>query len=524
MICTFKLDFKYKLPSHPVYLIVTVLLLLSTLFISSCSKSHSDIDKTIRFGLSNTPVTFDPRYATDAVSSRINRLIYQRLVDFDEQTKVIPSLASWQQLSPIHYRFKLINASQFHHGKQLTMRDVKATYENVLTDKKISPHRNSIKHIKRIDLLDDNTLDFHLSHPDSLFPSLLLIAVLPADLLEKQHTFNTRPVGSGQFKFIEWSNDQLLKLKRIKDKQLFEFVSVKDPTVRILKLLRGELDIIQNNLPTEQIDYLKNHPDIRHQQVKGSNYSYIGFNLKDPMTKNHQLRKAIAHAINRDEIIHYLLGDAAVKANGFFPDYHWVANNSLKEYGYDPKLSISIIKSLGYDQKKPLKLTFKTSSNPFSIRKATIIQNQLKQVGIDVIIQSYDWGTFYSDIKQGKFQLYSLEWVGIKSPDIYNYVFHSNAMPPKGANRGRLNNPQIDKLIEQADSAVKLSDKIKYYQQLQTELHQLLPYVSLWYMSNISFYRANISGYKVYKDGIYDGLLSVIKRNVKKVSGLQKGE
>jgi len=492
-------------------LLFTVLIVLQLV---SCNNYQAEQDKIIRFGLSNTPVTFDPRYATDAVSSRINRLIYERLVDFDDKTNVIPSLANWQMLSPTHYRFKLIKNSSFHNGKKLSMKDVKATYKNVLFDKKISPHRNSIKHIKQMTLIDDNTLDFYLSRADSLFPSLLIIAILPKDLVDKKHPFNTHPLGSGNFIFIEWVNDQFLKLKRIKDQQLFEFISVKDPTVRILKLLRGELDIIQNNLPTEQIDYLKKHPDINFQQVDGSNYSYIGFNLEDPITKDQQIRKAIAHAINRDEIIHYVLGDAAIKANGFFPDYHWVANKTLKQYNYDPKLSLKIINSLGYDLNKPLKLTFKTSSNPFSIRKATIIQNQLKQVGIDISIQSYDWGTFYSDIKQGKFQLYSLEWVGIKSPDIYNYVFHSKAMPPKGANRGRLNNPQIDQLIDEADKAIKLSDKILYYRQLQSQLNNILPYVPLWYMSNISFFRSNISGYTVYKDGIYDGLNNVIKVNL----------
>lgn len=485
-----------------------------TTFLASCNKTETD--KTIRFGLSNNPVTFDPRYATDAVSSRINRLLYQRLVDFDEQTNVIPSLASWQQLSPSHYRFKLINPGKFYQGEILTMEDVKATYESILNNnklkgQKLSPHRNSIKHIKKIQLIDNNTLDFYLSRPDSLFPGLLVIGILPQQLLLQQHPFNTQPIGSGDFVFEERPNDQLIKLKRLKDQQLIEFVSVKDPTVRILKLLRGELDIIQNNLPTEQIDYLKKHHDINFQQVIGSNYSYIGFNLVDPLTKNKQLRKAIAHAINRDEIIHYVLGDAAIKANGFFPAYHWVANKELKEYQYDPELSIKILKSLGYNQNKPIKLTFKTSNNPFSIRKATIIQDQLKQVGIQVSIQSYDWGTFYSDIKQGRFQLYSLEWVGIKSPDIYNYVFHSKAMPPKGANRGRLNNQGIDELIDKGDEAITITDKIKYYHLLQAELHQLLPYISLWYMSNISFYRDNISGYKVYKDGIYDGLSLVTK-------------
>ena len=127
------------------------------------------------------------------------------------------------------------------------------------------------------------------------------------------------------------------------------------------------------------------------------------------------------------------------------------------------------------------------------------------------MIRSYDWGTFYSDIKQGKFQLYSLEWVGIKTPDIFNYVFHSKSIPPKGANRGRLVDPELDILIEQADQAKSMQEKKRLYAKVQSKINQILPYVSLWYMANISFFRDNISGYVLYGDGIYDGLNYVEK-------------
>jgi len=104
-----------------------------------------------------------------------------------------------------------------------------------------------------------------------------------------------------------------------------------------------------------------------------------------------------------------------------------------------------------------------------------------------------------------------LEWVGIKSPDIFNYVFHSQSIPPKGANRGRLQDNDVDKLIEQADSADSIADMQVLYGNLQTKINQILPYVSLWYMANISFFRDNISGYTLYGDGIYDGLNDVEK-------------
>jgi len=486
------------------------LLLFGAIFsLFGCEKSQPE--KVIRFGLYNVPVTLDPRYATDAISSRINRLLYERLVDFDVQNFPQASLASWEQLSLKHYRFRLTKETYFHHGKRLSMDDVKATYDNILKSPKVSPHRNAIKHIEKIDLIDNKTLDFYLSRNDPLFPSFLIMAILPKDLLEAEHPFNTQPVGSGNFSFVSWPYDGLLQLQRIRDKQLFEFIGVKDPTVRVLKLLHGEIDILQNNLASEQIDFLKKRSGINYLEVDGSNYSYIGFNLQDKATSSPTVRQAIAHAIDRNAIIRYVLGGAAKKAKGFFPKHHWAANPDLIEYLYDPDKAKKLLKSLGYNQKNTLKLLYKTSSNPFSLRKATIIQEQLKKVGIDISIRSYDWGTFYGDIKKGKFQLYSLEWVGIKSPDIFNYVFHSQSIPPKGANRGRLQDNDVDKLIEQADSADSIADMQVLYGNLQTKINQILPYVSLWYMANISFFRDNISGYTLYGDGIYDGLNDVEK-------------
>lgn len=493
----------------------------------SCSDDHSansssghlnKTDNAIRFGLSSAPVTLDPLQATDATSSRINRLIYQRLVEFGPDNKPMPGIASWQQLDGRHYRFFLIKESgikeaekkalTFHHGKLLTANDVKATYDAVLNKTTASPHKNALKHIERIEVLDDNTIDFYLTRPDPLFPSFLAIGILPEDLLKAGHSFNQKPIGSGPFKFSHWPFDGQLFLRRQTDQQLFEFLKVKNPTVRVLKLLRGELDLLQNNLPPEHISFLKDVSDIRFLTQQGSNYSYLGFNLQDDDTGQVKLRKAIAYALDRDKIIQYALGNAAKKASGFFPAEHW-AGAGLNAYDYDQKRAIALMSELGFSAKKHMPLTYKTSSDPFRIRIATIIQSQLKDVFIDVDIRSYDWGTFYGDIKNGKFQLYSLTWVGIKTPDVFRNVFHSESLPPSGANRGRLKNKKIDQMIETAEQQQDLAEQARLYQLLQEELHQILPYVSLWYEDNIAFFRQNIQAYQVSQDGNYDGLKKV---------------
>jgi len=463
---------------------------------------------SIRFGLNTAPITLDPRFVTDAVSQRLCRLIYQRLVDFDETYRVIPALAEWQTLSNTHYRFHLQkNRHDFHHGTPLTARDVKATFDSILDERTASPHRATLGHIDAIEIIDADTVDFHLSRADRLFPGRLNIGILPAEAILHQHPFNTEPLGSGALRFVSWDNEQQLVLERIDDGRIIEFITVKDPTLRVLKLTRGEIDLLQGNLTRENIHWLEQQPGIRIERRRGDIFTYLGFNLEDPVTAKLLVRKAIAHAIDRDSIIEHVMAGAARKAGALLPPDHWAGHPGLDGVDYAPEHAIQLLREAGYDQRRPLHIVFKTSSDPFRIRLATIIQDQLRKVGIDMEIRSYDWGTFYGDIKQGRFQMYSLSWVGLKLPDIFRHVFHSKAVPPRGANRGRFADARVDDLILQAGAAIGISARTTLYHALQERLQDLLPYVPLWYEDNVAAFRETISGYTLAADGNFDGIL-----------------
>ncbi len=485
-------------------------LFISLLFVLACTQEKDD---AIRFGLESAPVTLDPRFSTDAASYRITRLIYRSLVDFDDNFQFIPDLADWEMLDLKHYRFKLhITGRQFHHGERLTANDVKATYDYVLDINNASPHRGSLVVIKSIEVVDDDTVDFILQHPDPLFPGRLVIGILPAALIESDHPFNRQPVGSGPVAFQEWPNDGDLSLNRLNDNQRLKFITVKDSTVRILKLMRDELDILQGDIPREMINWLEEQNKTHIKKARGDTFTYMGFNMADPVTSQLPIRQAIAHAINRDEIIEHVMDNTARKAGAILPPEHWSGNAELTGVEFDPAKSKRLLKAAGYDELNPLQISYKTSNNPFRVRLATIIQYQLKQVGIQVDVQSYDWGTFYGDIKAGRFQMYSLSWVGLKIPDIFRYAFHSTSLPPNGANRGRFKDATADSMIEAAESKQDLYEQAKLYQDLQAYLHEQLPYIPLWYEDNILVTSKDISGYALATDGNYDGLLTV-KRN-----------
>ena len=467
-------------------------------------------DQPIRFGLASAAVTLDPRFATDATSSRVNRLLYARLVDFDEALRPTGALASWQRLTPRHYRFRLRETRRsFADGTPLTAGDVKATYDDILDEVRGSPHRATLKDIAAVKVVDVDTVDFFLKSPDLLFPGKLVVGIMPGHLLVKGHPFNTAPVGSGPFGFVAWPEENRLRLKRHRDGQAVELLRVSDPNTRVLKILNGELDLLQGDLSPEIIRWLEARDGIDVSRARGTKFAYLGFNLEDPVVGQLRIRQAIAYAVNREEIIRYVMGRAARPASSILPSTHWAGDPGLRSVSFDLGRAKALLLEAGYSPGKGPKIVYKTSAAPFRIRLATIIQDQLSRAGFDVDVHSHDWGTFYADVKAGRFQMYSLAWVGIKMPDIFRYVFHSDSIPPHGANRGRFRSARADGLIESAEHAATFEAQASHYRALQRHVLEELPYVPLWYEDNVKISIPGLSGYELNADGNYDGLDNV---------------
>ncbi len=450
----------------------------------------------IVFAIAQAPLNLDPRYATDAVSERLNRLLYQALVDFDATSKPVANLANWRIISPTQYRFRLIqHIAKFHNGDALTAADVAATYGSLI-QLKDSPHAAEFANILRIEVIDNKTIDFHLKHADAQFSAKLIIGILPKALIAKQHDFAHLPIGNGALKMVSWQNK--LVLKRVADNQKISLIEVKDPTVRVLKLLRGEADLLQGDLPPELVKYLQGKSDITVSTHRGSNFSYLGFNLQDAELKNLTVRRAIAHAIDRQAIIQLAMVKGSREATSILPPEHYtnIGQVDFDDYGYNPALTRNLLKKAGV--KLPFKLVYKTSTDAQRVRLATIMQAQMAPAGINLEIRSLDWGTFFDDIKQGKFQLYGLTWVGIKTPEIYAKAFGSQNTPPNGFNRGSYADAELDKLLADEDWLAATN-----------RIHQQIPYVPLWFEGQFSAMRKNLIHYAPKPDGNWDDLTTI---------------
>ena len=476
---------------------------------TSCARRPSGAD-ALSFAVATEPRNLDPRLATDALSERINRLLYARLVEFDAAGRPVPAIADFGQLSATRWRFRLRDGiAPFADGTPVQAGDVAATFASVLDPATASHHREVLSVIERIRVLDGRTLELQLREPEPLFAYQLGLGIQPARLIEAGHGFQREPLGSGPLRFVDWPDPGLLRLARRGDGQAIEIDTVKDPNVRVMKLLRGEVQLLQNDLPPELVAYLDRRPEVAVKRAVGVNFSYLGFNLADPATGQAEVRRAVAHAVDRAAILKYLFRGYGRPAEALFPPEHWAGADDLEAYAFDPALARRLLRQAGYGPERPLRLSYKTSSDPFRLRLATVIQAQLAVVGIDVQVQSYDWGTFFGDIKAGRFQLYSLTWVGVQSPDIFRYAFHSDSLPPDGANRGRYRSVAADRLIDTAAAEPDPARQAALYRELQHLLHRDLPCLPLWFEDQVLATRRDVAGYRLAPDGAYDGLATV---------------
>ncbi len=476
-----------------------------SLFAALCGCARPP-DATLRVGLPTAPVSLDPRYATDAMSWRLCRLIYQAPADFDAHFEPVPALMAWTQTAPTRWRFMLRGAPRFHDDAAVTAADVVATYRAVLDPARASPHRGSLANILGFTVVDERTMDVELARPDPLLPGLLVIGVLPAR--DAVQTRSAHPLGSGPFTVTRLA-PKALELERRADGQRVAFEVVENETTRALKLARGELDLVPGGFAPEVAHWLARQPGLALVERDGTTFSYLGFNFVQGPTARIEVREAISSAIDRDAILRHVFRGQARPAAAILVPAHWAGAPSLAPPVHDPGRARRVLAGLGYTRERPLVLTYKTSSDQFRLRLATILQAQLAEVGIALAVQSYDWGTFYGDIKAGSFEVYGLSWVGLQLPDVFRYAFHSSAVPPLGANRGRYASARVDDLIARAEAATDLATRAPIYRQIQVELGRDLAYAPLWYEQQVFVRGPRVIGYDTDASGNFDALAHV---------------
>ena len=342
--------------------------------------------------IESSPTNLDPRVGIDAQSARIDEMLFDSLVRKDEHFELKPWLAeSWEIPDPQTYVFHLRKGVRFHNGQPLTSRDVKWTLDSLLTGKIRSSKTATYNGIDHIDAPDDYTVIIHLKEPmASLLWNLSdgAIGIVPYGSGEE---FNKNPIGSGPFRFVSAQQEKEVIIERNPNYwaapaklQQVKFKVIPDATTRALELRKHSADIAINSLTADTVLALRNDPGLTVMQAPGTIYAYIALNLRDPVLKDIRVRHAMAHAIDVQPIIRYLLRDQAQPAYSVLPPEHWAYDGDVTRYPYDPRQARQILDDAGYRATDGVRfhIVMKSSTDESTRLMAVVLQQQLREVGI----------------------------------------------------------------------------------------------------------------------------------------------
>ena len=495
------------------------LLLLIALMgaLAGCGGAKPD-PQTVTMLIESSPTSLDPRIGIDAQSEHIGTLIFDSLVHKDENFNLQPWLAvRWETPDPLTYIFHLRQGVRFQNGKLLTSSDVKWTLDSMRDGTLLTAKGSALDQIDRVDAPDAATVVIHLKEPDaSLLWNLSdgALGIVPSG---SGRDFGFHPVGTGPYRFVSQQQDIDVVLERSGNSwrplpaiERIRFSVVPDAITRALELEKGSADACINCLTADMAAALAQRPNLQVESVPGSSLQYISFNTEDRVLKDPRVRQAIAYAINRPLIIHSLWRDRARLADSILPRQHWAWSGKVAHYAYDPAKSQALLDQAGWKKGKDgirFDLAMKTSTDETGRLLGLILQQQLREIGIRLDVRSFEFATFYSDITKGAFQMYSLRWIGgNEDPDIFRYAFDTRMFPPRGANRGRYSNPQLDALIREAgassDQALRRTD----YEEVQQILSAELPSINLWYLDTVMVHNRRLGGIQLSSSGNFDFL------------------
>jgi len=489
--------------------------LVCLLPILSCSRKPDP--NTVVVIIESSPTNLDPRVGLDAQSERIDELLFDSLVRRDDHFELKPWLAeSWDVPDPQTYVFHLHKSVKFHNGQPLTSRDVKWTIDSLLTGKIRSSKAATYNKIDHIDAPDDATVIIHLKEPTaSLLWNLSdgAIGIVP---FGSDENFTKFPIGSGPFRFVSAQQDKEVIIEHNPNYwaapahlERVEFKVIPDATTRALELRKHSADIAINSLTADTVLALREDPGLTVIQAPGTIYAYVALNLRDPILKDVRVRQALAHVIDVQPIIRYLLRNQAQPAYSLLPPEHWAYDGDVNRYPYDPARAQEILDGAGYPAKDGVRfhLVMKSSTDESTRLMAAVFQQQLREVGIVLDIRSYEFATFFSDVTKGAYQMYSMRWIGgNQDPDIFEYVFDSASIPPRRANRSFYSNPRVDELIREGRTTLDQEKRKVIYAEIQRIVAEELPYINLWYLDNVLVHTNRVRGIAMSPAGNYDFL------------------
>jgi peptide/nickel transport system substrate-binding protein len=485
---------------------------LALLLLAGCQGTRED-SRTVVMAIENSPTNLDRRIGTDAMSERIGDLIFDPLVRMDAHYEMQPWLATtWEQPDELTWVFHLRDGVRFHDGRPLTAEDVVWTIESMRDGSLLTSKSGAFAKVLRAEARDRLTVVVRMKQADaSLLFNLSdgLFGVVPRGAGKD---LGRRPVGSGPFRFVSQEQDKDVVIERNPDYwgakaklDRVRFAVIPDSVTVALELEKGSTDIASNHLTLDMVHALQGRPGLATETAPGSAVMYLNFNVAHGPLADVRVRQAIACAINKPAMVHAVWRDQARLASTLLPQGHWAEAPGLPVCGYDPAKARALLATAGFE--RGLRLEMKTSQDDTTRLVAQILQAELRDVGIELTLRSSEFGTFYSDVTAGRFEMYALRWIGSnEDPDIFRYAFGSDRTPPKGANRGHYSNPRVDALLADAARRTDEASRAEDFIAVQKILAEELPAIPLWYPNNEVVHATRVMGIVPRVDGSFDFL------------------
>ncbi|HVE55926.1 MAG TPA: ABC transporter substrate-binding protein [Pyrinomonadaceae bacterium] len=505
------------------------IILTGLIFTISCRERKTDavtIALTEKFGgldtLSNT--------GTDAAADRVRTLIYNSLVKKNDKFEYVGELGDYKVGDDnLTVTFTLKDNIKFHNGKVLDSADVKYTFDALFTANgakagsfydavpdETDPEKKKTKRVPHlaepIATPDAKTVIFKVSRPElvnQLLSNFVTIPIIPAGTIEQQ---KTAPIGTGAFKFVSFDAvNSFVQLEAFADYwegapkiAKLNVKTVPDANALQNELLSGAVDISPNPtiLSPDALKAIGDSGSLKVERFPGSNIQYIGFNTQISPFNNVKVRQAIAYAIDREKIINQLLSGQAKIAYSILPEDSWAFTTGTK-YAYDPAKAKQLLQEAGY---KGEVVKFKYASGNQAVNQySQVIQSSLKDVGLNVELETLEPQTLLESLKNGQFQMNTSIWIGgNQDPIFYRDLFASTDFPEKklnGRNRARYSNPEFDKIIEEAVKTVDKTKAKELYAKAQEIVSNDLPLFPLWYPSSMVISTKRIGNVKINPSG-----------------------
>jgi peptide/nickel transport system substrate-binding protein len=502
--------------------------------IAACvQRTRRTPDDTLVMVIESAPTTTDSRNTVTNYDSKLTHLVAAGLTTVDTPT-MAPELLLAQSIDrkdDLTYDVTLEPGLVFSDGKPLTAADVAWTFDSAM-DAKAEHEALSFKQLTdrftNVEALDARTARFHLKAPLATLMSDLDFGIVEQAAAQPDGRFaHGLAIGCGPYVLDSLTDtgatlhaNPRWPFARPKVPNL-QIKVVKDSSARVLMLVGGSADLAQNAARPDVVDDVAKQWRVHVDSGPSALLTYLMMNNDDRYLKDVRVRQAIALAIDRDAIVRVKFGGRAVLATGLLPPDHWAYAKDVVHWHHDPARAKALLDAAGFpdpdgDGPRPrFTLTYKTSSDSFRIAIAQVLAAQLREVGIEVEVEPFEFATFFSQVKKGAYQLASMQTSDITEPDYYFTYFHSSRIPternPDDGNRWRYRNGRIDALTLAGRSALDRGARKQIYAEVQKILADEVPIIPLWHEDNIVIANRTVTGYSIYPDARFAGLVTTEK-------------